>query len=411
MGVYHKNILIGVTGGIAAYKSAELVGRFKEVGAQVKVIMTPSANDFITPLTLSTLSGFPVYSGFKDPEQKGGIPHIDLARWADAILVAPATANYIAKLASGFGDDLLSALTLARSVPLAVAPAMNKQMWENAFTQENISRLKAAGIHVFGPIEGQQACGEFGFGKMMEPADILLNFFDLFKSQKLLGKTVVITAGPTYEPIDAVRYIGNRSSGKMGYALAQACQEAGAKVILVSGPSAINLPKKVDYIRVETADQMFDAVIGNIEGCDLFIGCAAVADYKAEQPYSGKLKKTGEGLDLKLVKNRDIIATVAALDRGPVTIGFAAEVEEGERYAREKLESKKLDMIVLNEVQEGKGFGQEDNELTVFTKTITKKFPLARKNLLARELVELIASNYFLENDQANDKKLQCTTA
>lgn len=410
MKTFNKNVILVVTGGIAAYKSAELIRKFQDKGASVKVIMSASAKDFITPLTLSTLSGFPVYTSFIDPEDKGRMPHIDLARWADVILIAPATANSISKLATGSAEDLMTGLCLASAVPVVVAPAMNKHMWLNEATRENVETLRRRGICILGPIEGEQACGDVGFGNMMEPEDIVKGVRDLFKSQVLLGKTVLITAGPTREPIDPVRYLSNRSSGKMGYSLAEAARDAGARVIMVAGPTHLEDPLKVEVKKVQTAQEMYDVVMERVREADLFIGCAAVADYSLKEVFSEKIKKSSEELILQLRKNRDILTEVAGLKVKPICVGFAAETDNEDVYAVSKLERKGVDMIVLNSVKDGKGFESDYNELTVYGKSIRKELPFARKSVLARELVSVIATIYFKKDDRPDNSEFKCTS-
>lgn len=390
----NKRILLGVTGGIAAYKSADLARRLRDAGAELRVIMTAGATEFITPLTMQAVSGHPVYQHLLDTDAEAGMGHIELARWADVVLVAPASANFLARLTQGRADDLLSAICLASAAPVAVAPAMNQQMWSNAATQSNIAALKKNGVHIFGPAEGAQACGETGPGRMLEPADLVTQVSNLFASGELDGLTVIVTAGPTWEAIDPVRGLTNRSSGKMGYAVAAAAAEAGAKVILISGPTALPDPERLRTLRVESAQQMHDAVHAHIADADIFIAVAAVADYRPAQPAPEKIKKTGEHLTLELVRTPDILASVAALKPRPFTVGFAAETGNLEQHARRKLETKKLDLVAANRVGPGLGFGADENSLLLVEAAGTTELPLMPKAKLARALVSHIAARY-----------------
>ncbi|NQZ53536.1 MAG: bifunctional phosphopantothenoylcysteine decarboxylase/phosphopantothenate--cysteine ligase CoaBC [Piscirickettsiaceae bacterium] len=394
-----KKIVLGVTGSIAAYKSADLVRRLREVGAQVNVVMTKSACEFITPLTLQTLSGKPVAIELLDADQESAMGHIKLARWADWILIAPASADIIARLVQGRTDDLLSALCLASESPLAIAPAMNNKMWSNQATQDNLKILKARGAQIIGPASGDQACGEQGEGRLLEPVEIVVELSRLAVPTKLQDKHVVITAGPTYEAIDPVRFIGNRSSGKMGFSVAKAAAEAGAKVTIIAGPVQIDTPTGVQRIDVETAQQMHDAVMNEIKSCDIFIACAAVSDYKPERAENNKIKKAGhDRLQLNLVATVDIVSTVASQKDKPFIVGFAAETEQVVTYAKDKLQQKKLDMIAANQVGEKLGFATEDNELQVFWPQGSQTLPLAPKVQLARDLMTLIIEHYNAKN-------------
>lgn len=394
-----KKIVLGVTGSIAAYKSADLVRRLREVGAQVNVVMTKSACEFITPLTLQTLSGKPVAIELLDADQESAMGHIKLARWADWILIAPASADIIARLVQGRTDDLLSALCLASESPLAIAPAMNNKMWSNQATQDNLKILKARGAQIIGPASGDQACGEQGEGRLLEPVEIVVELSRLAVPTKLQDKHVVITAGPTYEAIDPVRFIGNRSSGKMGFSVAKAAAEAGAKVTIIAGPVQIDTPTGVQRIDVETAQQMHDAVMNEIKSCDIFIACAAVSDYKPERAENNKIKKAGhDRLQLNLVATVDIVSTVASQKDKPFIVGFAAETEQVVTYAKDKLQHKKLDMIAANQVGEKLGFATEDNELQVFWPQGSQTLPLAPKVQLARDLMTLIIEHYNAKN-------------
>lgn len=386
----NKHILLGVTGGIAAYKSADLARRLREAGAQVRVVMTRHAKEFITPLTMQAVSGHPVHDDLFDLKAEAAMGHIELARWADAIVIAPATADFIAHLMHGEASDLLTTLCLATKAPIAVAPAMNQGMWKNTLTKENVQALVIKGIHVFGPGEGAQACGDVGPGRMLEPLEIVNRLADLFTNGRLSGKHIVITAGPTQEAIDPVRYISNRSSGKMGYAIAEAAREAGAYVTLVSGPVSLKSPEKIACINVVSAQQMYEAVMENIANADIFIGVAAVADYRCESIASQKLAKTNEHLTLNLVRNPDILASVAKLENRPFVIGFAAETENLTEHARAKLQNKNLNMIVANQVGEHVGFEQDDNAVIVITKDQQYEFANMSKHKLARELIALI---------------------
>jgi phosphopantothenoylcysteine decarboxylase/phosphopantothenate--cysteine ligase len=389
-----KHILLGVTGGIAAYKSAELVRRLREQGAQVRVAMTAAATRFITPLTLQALSGHAVHTDLLDPAAEAAMGHIELARWADALLVAPASADFIARLAQGRANDLLAAVCLACEASLAVAPAMNRAMWENAATQDNIALLRRRGIRVFGPACGSQACGETGPGRLLEPGELAELTADLFRTGDLAGVRILVTAGPTREAIDPVRYISNRSSGRMGYAVAAAAVEAGATVTLVSGPVSLPCPARVERIDVETAEEMRHAVMEKIAAVDIFIATAAVADYRPREAAAGKLKKAAPDMTLLLELNPDILAAVAAIPGGPFTVGFAAETGDVEARAAEKLRAKRLDMIAANEVGSGMGFDAEDNALHVLWEGGSTRLARTRKDRLARQLLAVVATHY-----------------
>ena len=390
----NKRILLGVTGGIAAYKSADAVRRLRDAGAEVRVIMTPSAGEFITALTLQAVSGHPVYQHLLDTDAEAGMGHIELARWADAVLVAPASANFLARLAQGRADDLLSAVCLATEAPVAVAPAMNRQMWDNAATRANLATVANNGVRIFGPGEGSQACGEVGPGRMLEAAELVTLTGGLFATGALDGLTVLVTAGPTWEAIDPVRGLTNRSSGRMGYAVAQAAAEAGARVVLVSGPTALADPERVHTIRVTSAQEMHDAVHARVGSADIFIGVAAVADYRPAQVVDKKIKKDEAKITLDLVRNPDILASVAALRPAPLTVGFAAETEDVEQRARRKLESKKLDLVAANRVGAGLGFDAEENSLLLVEREGVTELPLQPKPKLARALIRHVAAKY-----------------
>jgi len=400
----NKRLLVGVTGGIAAYKTADLVRRLRDAGAEVRVVMTRAATEFITPLTLQAVSGHPVYQHLLDTDAEAGMGHIDLARWADAILVAPASANFIARLVQGRADDLLSAVCLASAVPVAVAPAMNQQMWANAATQENMRVLRARQIHVFGPGEGDQACGEVGPGRMLEPLDLVARVGNLFETGELRGVRVVITAGPTWEAIDPVRGITNRSSGKMGYAVADAAIEAGAQVVLISGPTNLPVPDRAQIVRVVSAQEMHDAVQERIDGAQIFIGVAAVADYRPAKPAERKFKKAADRLTLDLVRNPDILSTIAKREPRVFTVGFAAETDDLETNAREKLNNKGIDLVAANRVGDGLAFETEDNELLLIDRAGTTALPRATKPRLARALIHEIALRYHAES-RAKDSR------
>ncbi|MDH3979577.1 MAG: bifunctional phosphopantothenoylcysteine decarboxylase/phosphopantothenate--cysteine ligase CoaBC [Gammaproteobacteria bacterium] len=389
-----KHILLGVAGGIAAYKSAELVRQLRAQGARVRVVMTAGAQEFITPLTLQALSGNPVHSELLDRDAEAAMGHIELARWADALLVAPATADFIARLQQGRADDLLTAVALACDAPVAVAPAMNRAMWENPATQANITALKARSIHVFGPAPGKQACGEVGPGRLLEPEQLVTALTGLFETGALSGYRVLVTAGPTREAIDPVRYISNHSSGRMGYAVARAASEAGAEVVLVSGPVSLDTPERVTRIDVISADDMQHAVQERVADCDIFIAVAAVADYRPGQVAANKLKKSADQMTLVLARNPDILAGVAALPDAPFTVGFAAETDAIEDNARAKRVAKSVDMIAANRVGKGAGFDTPDNALQVYWQGGEQVLPLTDKAKLARQLVALIAQRF-----------------
>jgi len=387
-----NRILLGITGGIAAYKAAELLRLLMKQGVEVQVAMTEAACHFITPTTLQGLSGKPVFTDQWDASVPNGMAHINLSRAADAIVIAPASADFIAKLAHGLADDLLSTLCLARNCPLLIAPAMNREMWQNAATQRNIAQLLADGVRVLGPDCGAQACGEEGMGRMLEAGRLAQDIAAFFQPGRFLGKKILLTAGPTYEAIDAVRGITNRSSGKMGYAIAQAALEQGAEVVLVSGPTALAKPHGATCIDVVSAAQMFEAVQQQVGDCDIFIAVAAVADYRAAQPSAHKIKKSSANLTLELVPNPDILAHVAALPKPPFCVGFAAESENLAEYAEQKRRAKKLPLLVGNLAQQA--IGSDDNELILFDGSGSHPLPRADKLTLARLLMQHIAQRY-----------------
>lgn len=404
--ISQKNIILAVTGGIAAYKSAILVRRLKDYGFDVRVVMTHGAQAFITPLTFQALSGHPVHTELLDPEAEAGMGHIELARWADLVLVAPATCDTLAKFANGLADDLLSTLYLATKAPVWVAPAMNQQMWAAKATQRNLQTLVDDGVHVIMPDAGEQACGDVGLGRMPEPENIAFQVTAFFHQAQreiaekfglLAGKRVVITAGPTRESIDPVRYISNHSTGKMGFALAAACYAAGAKVTLIAGPVSLETPNGVKRMNVSSAVQMLENSMQQLEqGCDIFIATAAVADYRVAQVAEHKIKKAGDELNVALVKNPDIVATIAQQEQRPFMVGFAAETQNVEEYASGKLIAKKLDMIACNDVSRADiGFASDENAMTVFFaehyRLKKRELEKASKQEIAQQLVEAMA--------------------
>lgn len=399
----NKRILLGVTGGIAAYKSAELIRRLQDQGADVRVVMTRAATEFITPLTLQALSGHPVSTELLDTEAESAMGHIELARWADLILVAPASANFMARLARGNGDDLLTTICLAAQCPIAVAPAMNQGMWANEATQANVTRLQQQHVRLFGPDQGLQACGETGLGRLLDIEGIVELTEKVFPSGILTGKRVVITAGPTREAIDPVRYISNHSSGKQGYSLAEAAIEAGAEVVLVSGPTNLEVPDRVQLRKVVSADDMYNAVMEEMDGCDIFIGVAAVADFKPVHRVEQKIKKgdapSNQVMKIELIENPDIIASVAGRDQRPFTVGFAAETENLIEYARKKLVKKHLDMVVANDVSDQSiGFNSDENRITVIWPENEVELPIASKRQVSKRIIELIAERLAAAN-------------
>ena len=402
----HKNIILAVTGGIAAYKSAIIVRRLKDYGFNVRVVMTHGAQAFVTPLTFQALSGNPVHTELLDPEAEAGMGHIELARWADLVLVAPASCDTLAKFAHGLADDLLSTLYLATKAPIWVAPAMNQQMWAAKATQRNLQTLVEDGVHVIMPDAGSQACGDVGLGRMPEPEQLAYQVREYFhKAQRaiaekfglLAGKHVVVTAGPTREAIDPVRYISNHSTGKMGFSLAAACYAAGAKVTLIAGPVTLDTPNGVQRVNVASAVQMLDASMQTLdEGCDIFIATAAVADYRVAQVADQKIKKAGDELAVSLIKNPDIVATIAQQQQRPFMVGFAAETQNVEEYAAGKLVAKKLDMIACNDVsRKDIGFASDENAMTVFFAQSyhmnKRELEKASKQEISQQLVEAIA--------------------
>ena len=399
----NKRILLGITGGIAAYKSAELVRLFKKANAEVRVIMTQGAMEFITPLTLQALSGNPVHHTLLDTEAEAGMGHIELAKWTDILVIAPASANFIARLTQGMGDDLLTTVCLATEAPICIAPAMNQAMWLDPATQRNIKQLKELrndSLKIIGPDQGQQACGDTGPGRMMEPDLITNEVAKAFETGALAGISLVITAGPTREAIDPVRYISNHSSGKMGYAIAEAARDAGALVTLISGPVNIPPVKGIETRHVVSAEEMLKATLATTEQCQIFIATAAVADYRPAEIADQKIKKSDEEISIPLMKNPDILASVAASDTAPFCIGFAAETQNIEQYARDKMSRKKLSMIIANDVSRSDiGFNSNDNAVKVFMPRGKKEFGVMSKTNLARHLVKLIADEYNQEKN------------
>jgi phosphopantothenoylcysteine decarboxylase/phosphopantothenate--cysteine ligase len=395
MQLNNQNILLGITGGIAAYKTPDLVRKLTALGANVRVVMTASAKEFVSPLALQAVSGNPVADDLLDRNAEAAMGHIEFARWADKLLIAPASANFMAKLAHGLADDLLSTLCLATPAPIYIAPAMNQQMWNAPATQANLKLLQSRKVGIFGPAQGEQACGDVGPGRMLEPKE-LANMLGQTNIQPLLdGKRIVITAGPTRENIDPVRYITNHSSGKMGYALANAANALGANVTLISGPVNIPKPANLELVDVNSAQQMHEAVMDCISNCDIFIGCAAVADYKPTQETDQKIKKKDKELTLTFTRNPDILSDVAHLPNPPFTVGFAAETQNISEYAKDKLSRKKLNMIAANDVSApGIGFNSEQNALHVFWQKGEKNLGVADKTKLAMQLMILITQQY-----------------
>lgn len=390
-----KKLLLGITGGIAAYKSVELVRLLRKSAAEVQVVLSGAASQFVTPMTLQAVSGRPVRQELFDPAHEAAMGHIELARWADLVLIAPASASFLARLAHGFADNLLSTLCLATAAPIALAPAMNQQMWQNPATRYNVSLLEQRGIELWGPDSGDQACGEVGPGRMLEPAALMERVADRFRQGPLAGVRVLLTAGPTREPLDPVRFIGNRSSGKMGFALANAFVQAGAQVELVAGPVALETPSGVRRVDVETAAEMEQAVMDRVADCDIFVGCAAVADYRPDVVADQKIKKSQDRMEIRLMRNADILASVAGLPEAPFTVGFAAETQDPEGYAEKKRVAKRVDMIAANLVgAEQGGFERDENALTLLWDGGRERLPMADKSRLAKQLVSLIAGHY-----------------
>lgn len=394
LNIMSKKIVLGITGGIAAYKCAELTRRLTENGAQVKVVMTDSAQQFITPLTMQAVSGNPVSTSLLDPAAEAAMGHIEFAKWADLILIAPASANTIAKMAHGMADDLLTTLVLATPAKVAIAPAMNQQMYAHPATQQNLQKLSEYGVSIWGPASGEQACGDVGKGRMLEPNELVELCLMRHETPLLAGKTVTITAGPTREALDPVRFISNHSSGKMGFSLARAAKALGANVNLISGPVNLTTPSEVNRFDVESAQQMHDAAMELAVNSDVFIGCAAVADYKATATANNKIKKQGDTMTIELSKNPDIIASVAALKANrPFTVGFAAETNDVANYAKGKLKNKNLDMICANDVSDSSiGFNSENNAMTLFWPEGERHLSLQSKQQISHLILKEIAS-------------------
>ncbi|MBV1883525.1 MAG: bifunctional phosphopantothenoylcysteine decarboxylase/phosphopantothenate--cysteine ligase CoaBC [Pseudomonadales bacterium] len=393
----NRNILLGVTGGIAAYKSADLVRRLQDAGANVRVAMTHGATQFVAPLTFQALSGNPVHTELLDPGAEAGMGHIELAKWADLLLIAPASADFMAQLAHGMGANLLATVCLATTAPIAIAPAMNQAMWSNAATQANKEVLINRGIHQFGPGAGSQACGDIGEGRMLEATELVALCSPLFAKKTLSGKHLVITAGPTREALDPIRYISNNSSGKMGFALAQQARLAGAEVTLIAGPVQLDTPWGCKRIDVTSADDMFEAAILNAKKADIFIATAAVADYKALEIADQKIKKSTNELTLSLTKNPDIVAAVGNSKHRPFTVGFAAETQDVISYAQDKLKKKNLDMIVANDVSRSDiGFNSDKNAVTLISADQQITLDIDSKMNIAQKIIALIASRLAL---------------
>lgn len=400
------NVVLGITGGIAAYKTPDLVRRLRARDADVQIVMTTSAEEFVTETALQAVSGRPIRSNLWDKEAERSMSHIELARWADVVLIAPATAEIMARLASGAASDLLTTLCLATEAPVAIAPAMNHVMWNNKAVQANRRTLEERGVRILGPDHGSQACGETGAGRMLEPEAIagIVCSEDLGgagEQGSLTGKSVIVTAGPTREPIDPVRYITNRSSGKMGYAIASAAAAQGAKVSLISGPVSLPEPAGVHIVHVTTAEEMYVATHEHVGSADIFIGAAAVSDYRPVSSAEQKIKKHDETMSIELVRSKDILKSVAALDAAPFTVGFAAETENVRDYAMGKLENKNLDMIVANRVGRDCGFDVDDNTVEVYWKNGEQALPTAAKTELARDIVRLVAERYAVSRGDA----------
>jgi len=411
MQLEQKNVLLGISGGIAAYKTPDLVRKFIAQGANVRVVMTDSAKEFVSPLALQAVSGNKVSNSLLDEDAEAAMGHIELARWADILVVAPATANIMAKLTHGLADDLLTTLALATAAPIAIVPAMNQQMWAASATTENLQKLQSRGVMQIGPASGEQACGDIGYGRMVEPEDIVTFIADYFAEQAnatptlFAGKKIMITAGPTREALDPVRYISNHSSGKMGYAIALAARKMGADVTLVSGPVSIPPPANVELVSVTSAQEMHAAVMRNIQQQDIFIACAAVADFRLSEIPTHKVKKEDGVLTLSFEQNPDILKAVAAQVNPPFTLGFAAETNDVEAHAKSKLERKKLNMIAANDVSlSGLGFNSDRNALTVFTKNNKISLPAASKYALAIELLKLLNSEYSAVQNNKKSK-------
>lgn len=394
----NKHILLGVTGSIAAYKSADLVRRLREAGALVRVAMTENAKRFITPLTMQAVSGFPVHDDLFDLQAEAAMGHIELARWADLVLIAPASADFMARLANGQANDLLTTLCLATQAPIAIAPAMNQGMWKHALTQDNLQRLKDKKVTILGPTEGSQACGDIGPGRLIEPSEIVEKINGLFTTGQLAGCNVLVTAGPTHEAIDPVRFITNGSSGKMGYALAEAAREAGANVTLISGPVSLLKPSRMECISVVSAQEMYEAVMKRVAKYDIFLAVAAVGDYRCQTVAEQKIHKHEAATQLLLERNPDIVGSVGQLSPKPFIVGFAAETENVIQQAQAKRIKKKMDMIIANRVGDGIGMGSDENEVTVLGQDSQITLLPTPKRKLARQLIDIIADEFKKQN-------------
>lgn len=398
-------ILLGVTAGIAAYKAVELARLMVKSGYQVQVVMTPAASHFVNELTFQSVTGRPVRQHLFDPSHEAAMGHIELARWADFILIAPTSADFIAKLCMGMADTLLHTLCLAAKAPIAIAPAMNRYMWGNSATRDNVNILRKRGIRIFGPVSGSQACGDTGQGRMLESTELLQLVADYFTSvghKRLSGRKVLVTAGPTHEPFDPVRFIGNRSSGKMGFAVVQALLEQGAEVTLIAGPVNLATPGRCLRVDVQTAQQMYDAVMQYIPDMDIFISCAAVADYRPESVFENKIKKTHESLQINLVKNPDILQSVSDLPKPPFCLGFAAETNDLQQNAAVKRHRKKIDMVAANQVGETQGFDNDNNALLVLWEGGEKYLPKQPKTGLAKRLIELLVERFDVTTNSSD---------
>ena len=396
MNLTNRHLLLGVTGGIAAYKAAELARLLVKAGAEVQVVMTQAATRFVAPLTFEALTGNSVRTDLFDSAHEAAMGHIELARWADLVVVAPATADFMARLAAGRADDLLTTLCVATTAPVAVAPAMNQQMWANAATQESVKTLESFHMLIWGPAAGEQACGDVGPGRLFEAAQLFQLVCEHFATGLFAGVRALVTAGPTHEALDPVRFIGNRSSGRMGFAMAQALVEEGAEVTLVAGPVSMTTPRGVTRIDVESAMQMHSEVMQRVTTCDLFVATAAVADYRPRQSAAEKIKKSGEKLTIDLIRNPDILANVAALEKSPYTVGFAAETERLEEYAQRKRIDKRIDMIAANLVGAAEGgFESTQNALTIFWEGGRQQLPLTDKLRLARQFITLMSEHFY----------------
>ena len=389
-----RRVLLGVTGSIAAYKSPDIVRRLKEQGAEVRVVLTASAEKLVSPTVFQAVSGEPVRGDIWDEKAEAAMGHIELAKWADIILIAPATANVIAQLAAGSAENLLTTICLASEAPVHIAPSMNQAMWNDPATQANCDLLRKRNVRFIGPDEGSQACGDVGPGRMSEPVDIVNKLSRGGVSGPFEGLNVLISAGPTREAIDPVRFVSNRSSGKMGFAVARAAADAGANVTLIAGPVNLPTPPRVQRIDTESTQQMFDAAMANVAGVDIYIGAAAISDYRPAQAAAQKIKKSADTFTLEMVKSPDLLATIAALEDGPFTVGFAAETEKLEEHAQSKLDRKKLDMIIANLVGENLCFDADDNEVVVLWSGGRESLPKLAKSELARRLVDIIAARY-----------------